>query len=451
MKYIVGATQAVVLLVGACALGLWSPARPPEELRRDLARAVRERRTPTALKLLREGADPNIYQDGLSYAAPDGKRDVHAPTLLMRAVHDADVALVRALLLHGADPNARGMDFYTYEKMPEDQDSFNDRITALHEVGQFSGMSDESSAPSKRRELTPRENRTLYNSAARRYVDITRLLLDHGARIDERDGTGRTPLSRGLTFHASASVVQLLLQRGAKLNARDTDGEAAFVAAEFHDYIRPAGEGMAVLRVLARFKPNFNERDSHEGTTLLHQHSDQPAIVRFLVEHGTDMNAKDKTGASGWSEVARHFDYVRDIKLLRWLIARGADLKTRDNKGNSLLITSCATQGNFPIVDLLLQHGASPNESNNRGTTALMAAARGTYEPGNVAPDSGLESVKRLIALGAKINARDKNGATALDYAEAGRRFEATMGSVHRFLLQHGAKRGSGKPEYNGG
>jgi ankyrin repeat protein len=67
-----------------------------------------------------------------------------------------------------------------------------------------------------------------------------------------------------------------------------------------------------------------------------------------------------------------------------------------------------------PFLQLLLKHGADPNQSGYAdGATPLIAAvSRGT-----------LEQVKFLLQAGARLDLRKLNGQTALDVAQkAGRR-----------------------------
>lgn len=108
------------------------------------------------------------------------------------------------------------------------------------------------------------------------------------------------------------------------------------------------------------------------------------------------------------------------IDIVKSLIAKGVDVNTRDDagRGNSALI--CAVwNGNLPIVRLLIKKGADVNLG-NRLWTPLMAAAwtMGTWSTGHSKKDVRA-ILKLLLANGAKVNARDRAGQTALDLAAA--------------------------------
>ncbi len=59
------------------------------------------------------------------------------------------------------------------------------------------------------------------------------------------------------------------------------------------------------------------------------------------------------------------------------------------------------------IARLLIEHGADPNRSNGRGKTALMLAAQNDQRA----------IAEFLVGRGAKVDARDRCGKTAEDYA----------------------------------
>lgn len=55
---------------------------------------------------------------------------------------------------------------------------------------------------------------------------VVNFLLDEGAKIDEQDDEGMTPLMRCLSVN-NRKVARLLIRRGANLNLRDIKGQTA--------------------------------------------------------------------------------------------------------------------------------------------------------------------------------------------------------------------------------
>jgi ankyrin repeat protein len=106
------------------------------------------------------------------------------------------------------------------------------------------------------------------------------------------------------------------------------------------------------------------------------------------------------------------------IDIAKLLIAKGVDAnaRDRDGRGNSALI--CAVWSvDVPMVRLLIKHGADPNVGNSNWTP-LMAAAWALGLSKRQRKDV-LAIIRLLLAKGAKVNARDRVGQTALTLAAA--------------------------------
>jgi ankyrin repeat protein len=113
-----------------------------------------------------------------------------------------------------------------------------------------------------------------------------------------------------------------------------------------------------------------------------------------------------------------------DLGTARKLIQQGANVKAANSYGVTPLSIAC-TNGNGPMVRLLLDAGADPNTVLPGGETVLMTASR----TGDVA------AVNALIERGAKVDAREPaTGQTALMWAAAEGNVEAIQA-----LLKAGA------------
>jgi predicted DNA-binding WGR domain protein len=132
------------------------------------------------------------------------------------------------------------------------------------------------------------------------------------------------------------------------------------------------------------------------------------------VETLADLGASvDKAGRGVPLRIAgvRHEDDV-----IRALIARGANVNPNFPKTGEPLLHGICEYGTPAAVHALLRAGANPNSVDARGTTPLMAAARGT------GPDRETESVsimRLLVKYGAKVGVCNEKGETALDIAVA--------------------------------
>ena len=115
-----------------------------------------------------------------------------------------------------------------------------------------------------------------------------------------------------------------------------------------------------------------------------------------------------------------------DLPAAQRLIAAGADVRAPNRYGVTPLSLAC-TNGDGPMVELLLKSGADANTALTGGESALMTAAR-TGRP---------EPIKALIAHDANVNYHEpRRGQTALMWAAAEGNVE-----VIQLLLKAGANR----------
>jgi ankyrin repeat protein len=99
--------------------------------------------------------------------------------------------------------------------------------------------------------------------------------------------------------------------------------------------------------------------------------------------------------------------------ILDLVLAKGADVHARNAIGQTALMIACDM--NSPTVERLLTAGSDVNFSDSFGATPLIHAVR--YH----SPQSSAKLVRILLQHGAKPNARDKEGKTAISYARLAR------------------------------
>ena len=110
----------------------------------------------------------------------------------------------------------------------------------------------------------------------------------------------------------------------------------------------------------------------------------------------------------------------RNIEAIDTLLKFGANIERVTEyvpkyRGSDLNVTPlmvAAQVGGGKIISFLLRKGAKVNAKNRYGKTALMYSCR---DGGN--GDAHISSTKALINAGADVNIKDNNGTTALMYA----------------------------------
>lgn len=131
-----------------------------------------------------------------------------------------------------------------------------------------------------------------------------------------------------------------------------------------------------------------------------------PANVRLLLEHGADVNERDKDGRTP-------LHYVRKPEVCRDLLAAGADVHARDNRGRTPLFY---VQG-AEVAELLLAAGADVNAHDNEGCTPLLALG-GIERVGEGINVSDTPAIIELFAAaGADMQAKNAKGYHALELA----------------------------------
>jgi ankyrin repeat protein len=230
-------------------------------------------------------------------------------------------------------------------------------------------------------------------------------------------------------------VFQLLVANGVAVNARDQNKETPLhVAAESNNLV----VATALLDAGAEIEP----KDVFDGTPLrsaaecvdMHNPNSSCAdIVRLLVARGADVNTKDRSGFSpliaaiNWGSREAEVRRVAEI-----IIAAGVDMNAKRpavrlwsaGSDYETALTYAAEKGYVSVVDLLIRNGADVNLAFPDGRTPLYCAAQSGHS----------DVVALLIAHGANVNAEAK-GRTALQAA----RKRGNQGIID-LLLEHGAK-----------
>ncbi len=184
----------------------------------------------------------------------------------------------------------------------------------------------------------------LHHAAAVNRPSMVRLLLELGARVDTPDDTGATALTVAAVEKADPSILTMLEQAGARLDLLTALSLGRYdlaerMLAEDPARIGPDGRDTIALHLLVA-KRNADR-------------------VRWLIEHGVDLNAKRVL----WdcNHTALHITTELPggaIELTRMLLDAGADPGIRDDKYEATVLGWAEYLGQSQIADLLRRRGA---------------------------------------------------------------------------------------------
>jgi len=136
----------------------------------------------------------------------------------------------------------------------------------------------------------PGEKNPLHRAIMLNEPGIVRMLLEHGAPVQEPDSSGATPLHMAV-FDNNPAMVELLLAHGADIEATDRYGATALILA--------AREGHAdTADILLKHNASVKAQDSEVQATPLHWAvlGEHREMARLLISRGAEVNAKDGSG-----------------------------------------------------------------------------------------------------------------------------------------------------------
>lgn len=281
------------------------------------------------------------------------------------------------------------------------------------------------------------DNRAIDRAIKNGYLDIVRLLIDKGAKINERNCYHLTALEEAVISNNS-KIIKLIIERGAAV-------DICFINACLSGHKEN-------IKLLISNGVNVNYKDSNGVTALMRvaESSDEfLQVAKLLIDNGADVNAKDKNGYtplfySIFDRSNIDWNGERDIVLMPMLLLdNGSDINAKDKNGKSLLMYSSEIEmgpkygkrwnnGNKQNFKMLIKKGAKYNEKYKTidGETYLMAFCHGGHE----------DQVKELIDKGADVNAVDKWNQSVLYLTSCSGNDNHSHLSIAKLLVESGAK-----------
>ncbi|KAK5656009.1 hypothetical protein OQA88_5147 [Cercophora sp. LCS_1] len=252
----------------------------------------------------------------------------------------------------------------------------------------------------------------LYYAAKHNWRFVVEWLISVGAVSHTQTKKGRTPLHIA-AYHANYGVAKALLGHPDVIASIDAQEHKGFTPL----HLAVQREARDTVRVLVSSGATLNIQDK-KGQTPLHfaALSGRSTMIGILtgtdtpnsdpIENAEMVNVQDNEGITALHRVAQRCYHL----VVSTLLAAGAWLDSRDNKGNTPLHLA-AVNGRVQITKALLEPPAGSklalNMQNKEGVTALHLAAEKGYD----------STTRHLLSAGPDINLQDTKGATALHYA----------------------------------
>lgn len=215
-------------------------------------------------------------------------------------------------------------------------------------------------------------------------VDIIRELLQHGADVNAKDITGETPLAIALKdYFLKLDVITVLMQNGASLcKMADWDSPHSLQGwSRINDMLSISSKGFLLLGILREFyvKPKVGDSENEWLESMQDLHlaclqveGDRDVILKTLLDMDIDFNARDVAGLTALEYAA----IGGTKKTLTKLLQKGVDIRCIDQYGATLLHRAVIAE-RIDLIELLLAEGEDVNVKislSSAQATALVAA-----------------------------------------------------------------------------
>jgi len=248
----------------------------------------------------------------------------------------------------------------------------------------------------------------LMAAAEKGNTEMVRLLIAKGADVNVHARDGSTALfyaadANRTTLKDQTELVQLLLQRGAEPNAaRELDGATPIMAAA-------KNINAAAIRELVAHgaKVDVEGKSGITALTLALSYSFSSGVSDSIPE-------KEKLKAMEEAKLEEAQARRSRVDTVQALISSGADVNHRNAAGLAALhFAVIARPADVEVMKVIVDAGADVNATTTEGRTPLMLAAE----------QARLDSVSFLVQRGANLEAKDKEGMTALRITEIAKKY----------------------------
>ncbi len=334
----------------------------------------------------------------LTHGVDVNSLDQEGTSALHLAVMTRNIQAVDFLLAQGADANIRDAENITPLLLVAGNESREEQLHIAESLIAHGAEADFESL----------EWPLLRIAALKNDLSLVKSLLEQEESVEPGEEKGWAwSILHGAARTGHAEIVNLLMEHGADPETKSRGRETPIVFAAL------AGHGDVVELLLQK---GADVEPLYQILSRAISHRPDMETIATLVSVGVDLNAE-----VGWHGPALF--HAEDPEMIEYLISLGADVNQMSNRGT--VLSRAASDGDAPLVALLLSHGADPELADEQwGRTPLHKAIAEEHE----------DVAVMLIEHGADIQARDNRQRTPLHLAA-----QAGSLALVSMLIEHGA------------
>ena len=183
------------------------------------------------------------------------------------------------------------------------------------------------------------------------------------------------------SYHGHGELVKLMLEKGVNINLTKQEGVFGYpsalllAASRGHKHILQLLFDHGISRDVV-YESCANSGIVDNTAMTMSAENGYEEVVQLLIDYGTDVNAQLRGGF-----VIQRAARSGQSSMLNFLLNRGADLNGLSEDGRHLvgeiMLVDAVRKGQLPIVNILIQAGVPPNNSDELIDPVLAAMAYG--------------------------------------------------------------------------
>jgi len=275
----------LILFFNLYLFSLWAENPNYDQLKSDrnlLIGILKSNPTPQEIKkAIESGIDPNQRSD-----------NTYPILLASEKCNDNDIEVIKALIMGGAEVNIIPIPSEGSPLMLAVQGQKKKIVKTLLDAG---------ADPNAKRPET-NETALIFASYMNEDIEIIKMLLQAGARINDKDKYGTTALTAAVSRPERVDFVHFLLAAKADIHIRDDKGGSAIFYA--------ASPETLDLLLTAGARINEQNNDGLSPLMIAAKYDREPELIIAIMKYGADLLAEDNAGKT----VLDHLDTNKHLK-----------------------------------------------------------------------------------------------------------------------------------------